>query len=73
MPDGADGVDDVFCGEAIAFGDFGITGTAAAEAFAFFEEVGACGAVDGSVHSATPEEAGVGGIDDGVELESGDV
>jgi hypothetical protein len=72
-PDGADGVDDVVGGEAVAKGEDGLAGGEAGVALAFAEQLGAGGTVDGAVNAASAAELFVGGIDDGVELVRGNV
>lgn len=60
-------------GEVVALGEAGLAGRAATEAGALCAEGWAGGEVDGPVDAAAAEEAGVGGVDDGVEGEGGDV
>lgn len=73
MPDGAYGVEDEARGEVEAGGDFGVAGVAAVEFTAGCEEFRAGGAVDGSVDSSSAEQRMVGGVDDCVYGELGDV
>jgi len=68
VPDRADGVDDVVDGEPAGAGDPGVAGGAPLEPSAFLQERRAGGAVDGSVDPAAAQQAGVGGVDDGVGL-----
>ena len=73
VPDGAYGVEDVAGGEAVPLGELGLAGFAAAEEAARVEEFGAGGAVDGAIYASAAEERAVGGVDDGVDGEGGDV
>ncbi len=73
VPHRPDGVDDEACGQPVTAGQLRVTGVAAAECSALGQEIGPRGAVDGAVDSASAEQRPVGGIDDGVDLELGDV
>ena len=73
VPDWADGVKDELGRETEAEGGFGVSGVAAVELAAGLEEVRAGGAVDGSVNSSASEEGVIGGVDDSVDGEAGDV
>ena len=73
LPDRADGVDDMAGLEAIAARDLGLAGLAAAERAAFGEQLRPGGAMDGAVDAAAAEQGGVGRVDDGVDVERGDV
>jgi hypothetical protein len=59
--------------EAVAAGDLGGAGLPAAQFAALRQQTGAGGAVDRSVDSTAAEQRAVGGIDDGVNVELGDV
>ena len=72
-PDWANGVEDEFGGKAEAGSDFRVAGLAAVEMAAGFEKLRAGGAVDGSVYASAAEQRGVGGVDDGIDGELGDV
>ena len=71
--DGADGMDDILCGQLVGVCGFGVAGFASVECVAFGEELFAGCAVDGAVDAAAAEERRVGGIDDGVRVELGNV
>lgn len=73
--DGADGVDDMLGGEAVAPGDDGLACVAAARILgdAFLHEAWAGSGVDGAVDAAAAEERGVCGVDDGINGKGGDV
>jgi len=73
VPDGADGVDDVFSGEVVALGDFRVAGLAATEGFTFFKELRASSAMDGAIDSASAEEGCVGGVNDSINFEGSDI
>src|SRR5262249_49584259 len=72
-PHRSDGVDDVLGFEAVAAGDLGGTGIAAAERATFGEKLRAGGAMDGAVDAAAAEQRSVGGVDDGPDIERRDV
>ena len=55
MPDRADGVEDVGGAEAVAAGELGLAGFAAAEGAALCEQFGAGGLVDGVVDTSAAE------------------
>ena len=62
-------MDDVPGFEAIAAGDLGGAGVAAAERATFGEKLGPGGAMDGAVDAAAAEQRPVGGVDDGPDIE----
>src|SRR6185312_7767020 len=68
-----DGVDDVPRLQPMPAGDLGRAGVAAVERRAFRAQAGARGAMDGAVDTATAEKLAVRRIDDGVDVERGDV
>ena len=72
-PARADRMDDVARGQAIAFGDPGLAGGAAAQCAALLKELPPGGAVDGAVHSAAAQQRLVGRVHDGVHREPGNV
>ena len=53
--------------------DLGVAGLAAMQGPAFFEEFRTRRAVDRAIDAATAEERSVGRVDDGVDVEPGDV
>ena len=67
------GVEDPSGREAEARGGFGVSGVAAVQFAAGGEQFWAGCAVNGAVHSAAAQQGGVGGVDDGVNREAGDV
>ena len=69
----ADGVNDVAGFQAVAVGEAGLAGGAAADCAALAQQVRAGGAVDGAVDASSAEQGLVGGVDDGVDREGGDV
>lgn len=73
MPDRADGVDDVLRGQAIAPRQLGVTGIAPAERPAFGDQIRSRCGVDGAVDTASAEQSVIGGVDDRVDLQLGDV
>ncbi len=66
-------MDDVLRGEFVAARELGFARGAAAESAAFREKFGAGRPMDRAIHSPAAEEAVVGGVDDGIHVESGDV
>lgn len=73
MPDRADGVDDVAGGQAVAGSDFCLACLAAVELAAFGKQLRPGSAVNGTVHPASAQQGVVGGVDDGVNGQGGDV
>lgn len=73
VPDRADGVDHMPRRQPVAAGDPGIPGVAAAERAAFGEQFGAGRAMDSTVDAAAAEQGRIGGIDDRIDGERGDV
>ena|SRR6266849_3062918 len=57
----------------IAAGDARLAGRTAADLAAFLQQLGPGGAVDRAIDAAAAEESGVGGVDDGVDIELGDI
>ena len=72
-PDGTHGVDHDARLETVAEGDARLAGRAAAEPPALLEEAGSGGAVNRAVHAAAPEERGVRGVHDRVDVQRRDV
>ncbi len=66
-------MEDPFCGEVEARGGLCRAGGTAAQLFAGTKKLFACGAVNGTVDAAPAEQGAVGGIDDGVHPELGNV
>ena len=77
VPDGAHGVDDVFGRQVPGRGIDGFARGAAALSFpdeeAFFQDRLAAPPVDGAIDAPAPEQGVIGGVDDGVDGEVGDV
>ena len=72
-PDGPHGMDHVTRGKAEAWRDLGLARLAAAEKRAGLAQLRACRAVDGAVDAAAAEKCFIGGVDDGVDIEPGNV
>lgn len=72
-PNRTNGVDDVTREKAKARGDLGIPRLAAAELSTSRAKLGTCGTVDRTIHAASAKQRPVGGVDDGVDVEPGDV
>lgn len=72
-PDGPDGVDHVSGRQTIGSAPTRLARRAAADPPSLFEEPGPRGPVDGPVDASPSEEGRIGGIDDGIRLETGDV
>ena len=66
-------MDDVSGLEAIAAGDFGGAGLAAAQRPALGQKLGARCAMNGAATPPPPRSVRVGGVDDGIDVERGDV
>jgi len=70
MPDRADGVDNVPGFEVASRGYDRLAGGKTAlpgdDGLALFQDGGTAGAMNGAIHAATPHQAGIGGIDDGI-------
>src|SRR5262249_9069083 len=72
-PDRADGMNDPARGQGMATRESHLTGRAAAESATLLEQSRARGAVNRAVHAAAAEQARVGGVDDGIDIERRDV
>jgi hypothetical protein len=72
-PDRTDGVNHVTRRQAEARRDLGISRLAAAKLDTGRAEFRPCSAMDRAVDPATAEQSPVGGVDDGIDLEPGDV
>ena len=72
-PDRADGVDDMPGRQPVAARDLGGAGRAAAEGLARRKQFRPGGAMDGTVYTAATQQRRVGGVDDGIDGERGDV
>src|SRR4029450_3037346 len=57
----------------VSAGGLGIAGVASAQRAALLQQVRAGGTVDGAVDTPAPQQARLGGVDDGVDLERRDV
>jgi hypothetical protein len=73
MPNRSDGVDDVPGGKPVTLSDLGVAGGAAAEAAAFGQQLRPGGAMDCAIDAAAPEQRFIGGVDNGVNVQGGDV
>jgi hypothetical protein len=72
-PNRADGVDHVACRQAEARGDLRLSRLATAKFDTSRSELRTCGTVDGAADATARGQHGVGGIDDGIDVEPGDV
>jgi hypothetical protein len=73
VPDRSNGVDDMPGGKPITLRDLGIAGSAAAQRTALGKQFGSGGAMDRAIDTASTEEGRIGGVDDGVNAQDGDV
>ena len=73
VPDRTDGVDDVAGGQVETRRGLGVAGGAAAENSARGQQFRPGGAVDGAVHAAAAEQRGVGRVDDGIDVLTGEI
>src|SRR3954470_1770111 len=71
-PDRTDGVDDVLCRQTVTACDPCLSGRTAADAATLFEKFGTGGTVNRTIDSAAAEERGIRGVDDRIDVESGD-
>ena len=72
-PDRTDRMDDVAGRQAVALGDFGVAGGAAAQPTAFGQQFGAGGAMNRAIDATAAEQRGVRRIDDGIDIERRDI
>ena len=73
VPHRADGVNDIFAGQAVSPRELGLAGPAPAESPAFSQQLRPGSPVDAAVHAAPAEQRLVGCIDNGVHAHSRDV
>ena len=73
VPNRSDRVDHVARGKSEARGDLRLSRLATAKASASLGELMTCGTVDGAADATAWGKRGVGGIDDGIDVEPGDV
>ena len=73
VPHRADGVNDIFAGQAVSPRELGLAGPAPAESPAFSQQLRPGRPVDAAVHAASAEQRLVGCIDNGVHAHSRDV
>ena len=73
VPDRADRVDDVPCGELVTTGDLRVACGTAAERTALGQQFGSRATVDGPVNASPAEQRGVGGVDDRINVKRRDV
>ena len=73
LPHRADCVDDMLRGQAVAAGDLGVTGVATIEGAALGQKLGAGRTMYRAIDTAAAEQRGVGGVDDGVNVERDDI
>ena len=66
-------MNDVFCFELVASGDFRFTCMASAERAALSKKFASCRTVNCSVYTASAEQRFIGGIDDCVAVEFGNI
>src|SRR3954453_12419731 len=73
MPHRADGMNDVLCGQLVTLRDLRVAGMAAIQGRALVHKFAAGCAMNGAIDAAPSHEGGVGGVDDGVDCEGGEV
>ena len=73
MPHGAYRVNHILGGEPVAFRCLGLPGLTAVKGAALGQELRARRPVDGPVHAPAPQQRGVGGVDNGVHAQFGDI
>jgi hypothetical protein len=72
-PDRPDGMEYISARQTIALRNLGVTGFAAAQPGAFLQQTRSGGPVDGAVHPASTQQRVVGGIDNGINRQCGDI
>src|ERR687898_255961 len=72
-PHRPDGVDHMPGFQLVAASDFGLPGLGAAEGSAFGQQFRSGSAMNRAVDATAAQEAAVGGIDDGIDVQGGDV
>jgi hypothetical protein len=72
-PDRTDSMDHMPRRQPITPGDFGAAGFAAAERAAFCQQLRSRRAVDGAIDATAAEQRRVGGVDNGIDAQAGDV
>lgn len=73
VPDRADGVDHMARGQTVAAGNLGIAGFAAAERFTLGEQLRTGCTMDRAIDAAAAKQRRIGGVDDRVDGQRGDV
>lgn len=71
--DGADRVDDLGAGQVVGFGHDGVARGTSTLGAALANKLGAGGTMDGAIYASATKEGVVCGIDNGVNVELGDV
>jgi hypothetical protein len=66
-------MNDPSCWKPVAPGDAGLSRRTASDSAAFFQKLSARSAVDGAIYTTAAQEGVVGGVDDGVNLERGNI
>ena len=73
MPHRADGVDHKLCRQAVALGELRFADLASVQQAAFAQQLRSGGTVDRPVHAAAAQQRRIGGIDNRIDHERGDV
>ena len=73
VPDRPDSVDHMAGRQSVALGDLGVTGLTSTEGPAFRQQFGSGRIVDRTVHATAAKQRCIGGVDDGVNAQCGDV
>lgn len=73
VPDRADGMNHITRGQPVTSGDLGVAGVTAAEDAAFGEQFRTGSTMDRTVDAAAAEQRCIGGVDDRIDGERGDV
>jgi hypothetical protein len=71
--DRSDGVDNMLGGEVISLGNDSVASLNGTKWSALLSKLGTCSGMDGAIDAGTAKESLVGSIDDGIELQLGDV
>jgi hypothetical protein len=73
VPDRTDSMNHMPRRQPITSGDLGVAGAAAVERPAFRQQLRSGRAMNGAIHPATAKQRAVGGVDNGIDAQAGDV
>jgi hypothetical protein len=73
VPNRSDSVDNKFGWQVVAFGQLGIAGVTANQGSALRQQAWTRRAMDGAIHATSAQQGIVGCVDDGIDVEVGDI